>query len=227
MSKVQNNPWKQPASQPLGLAQSTLRALGVPNPQPQKFATLRPGEWIDDLLITKQFVAAILQHTETDFVASPGQLQTLADNSARFEEIYAKLAEYSPVKVNERFNAERENIGSQPDNVRLSVRETMQTEALARRKYLKGSLQKITDETTVIAKEICERLQKSALTFAHAREKMERAEAEKFGIEFQPSALLVTAKQATWRFVEDLPDRCLRQSPAQILKTLPIDLPAK
>jgi hypothetical protein len=224
MPKAQNNPWKQPTSQPLGLAQSALRALGLPCSQPQKFATLRPGEYIENLPITKQFVAGILQHTQNDFVASPGQLQTLTENSERFEAIFQKMVYWSQDKTHDRVREAEKNIANLPEDVRLQTQADARAEALLRRRALKDDLRKITLETTEIATEICGRIQSAAADFAKSREKQERAEAEKFGIEFQPSAVLATAMQASWRIVEALPDPCLRQSPAQILKTLPIDL---
>lgn len=225
MTKATANPWKEPPASPIGMAVSLLRALGVRDPAPQKFTTHRPGEWIADLPIPKQFVAGILEDTQTDFVASAGQLERLADYSQSFEAIHSKMVCWSPATVSDRVRAAETNIADLSEETRLQTREAAHAEALWRRRGLKEQLRKITLETTEIASEICQRLQSAATDFAKSREKQERAEAEKFGIDFQPSALLVTAWQMSWRLAEDLPDPVLCQSPAQVLKTLPIDLP--
>jgi hypothetical protein len=165
----------------------------------------------------------MLEQQHSDFAASPGQLEMISELTAQFDQLEFTASKYSSSATNQKFWRQTEIIGDASEDVKIQTKQSMHMEANARRHALKEKMLKVAWEVTKIATEICERLQKTALDFADAREKLERAECKKFGVEFQPSALLATAWQASWRLTLDLPDPILCQNPRRILAQIPID----
>jgi len=156
---------------------------------------------------------------------SPGQVQMLADINDRFEKIAAKLTHWAASAATQRWHELKGSIADQPDTIRLETKETIQNEARLRRSGLNIQLGVISREAHAIVVAISKDAQKTAAKFAARREKIEREEAEKWGLEFQPSAILATAWQASWRLVDMVPDVVLQSPPKQMLQYLPIDLP--
>jgi uncharacterized protein with HEPN domain len=205
MNKAPTTPWKQSAPT-------------------RELKPLRPCEWIDNLPITRSFAAALLEQQGSDFAASPSQLKMISELTAQFDQLEFTATKYSSSATNQRFWKQLETIGDSPEDVQMQTKQVMHAEANARRHALKEKMLKVNWEVTKIATEICKRLQHTALDFAEAREKHERAECKKFGVEFQPSAVLATAWQASWRLTLDLPDPVLCNNPRIMLAQLPIDL---
>ncbi|MDR3455888.1 MAG: hypothetical protein P4N60_00465 [Verrucomicrobiae bacterium] len=218
-------PWALPKTAPLELVQrlpAAIRApLGIPDPRPVQFS--RPGEFIEDLPLSQMFVSAVLE-AMGDSVASHGQVQLLTDLSERYNEIEAKLTEWSVSATVAKYEEQLGTIADAPKETRFLSKEALQTEARRRRHGLHEQLGALSNEARVIVKTILTDTQTVMARFAAQREKMERSEAEKFGVEFQPSVILATAWQASWRLTEQSGDPCLQHSPAQMLKHIPINL---
>jgi hypothetical protein len=231
MNKAPARPWTIPAvpkpatgKAVMPLTEHHLRAIGAPPPQPQAKPLLRPYEWIDNLPITRSFVAAMLKQQGADFAASPGQREMISELTAQFDQLEFTASKYSSTATNQRFWKQSETIADASEDVQMQTKQTMHAEANARRHALKEQMLKINRDIMKIATEICKRLERTASDLAEAREKHERAECVKFGVEFQPSVILVTAWQASWRLTLDLPDPILCNNPRYMLAQLPINL---
>jgi hypothetical protein len=229
MTKAPCNPWTRPKPATLSpqiaalysLPKEVLAGRGIAPQRPAQ--ALRPGEWITDLPLNRNFVDAVLKEMGTP-AASPGQIQMLEDINGRYEKLEERLVEWSATAVSNKWKDSRDTIADQPDTTRLESREAMQHEARARRLGLHAQLGALSGQAYDIILAISTDVQKTIAKFAARREKIERDEAENFGIEFQPSAILVTAWQASWRLVAQLSDPVLQNPPRFLLKNLPIFL---
>ena len=223
---LKSRPWlPKPTRQASG-----LQPLATPPLHPAKEKIELPYEWAGNLPITKQVISEILKETNVEAVTS-NELQHLKKIQDEFDAVNQIYLENSVSGVAARYYGQNAEIhqklstGNAVDREagnRFTVRsrDDLHQDARLKRNACRAQLEVITRKALPIFKKIISRLEQAAEKFAVDLETPEKKLAERLGVEWQPSLILATAWQATWRLSKEFETYSFDMSPRRTLETL-------
>jgi hypothetical protein len=220
-------PWAQKPQ----MSQAAATALGLTRPPVVKEKIHRPCEEYGQLTITPIFIAEILRRADGAEVVTASEIKALTLLQTSYEAMHEILLDNTYDRTREKYNQQMTEFSQKLNTLKpleiaavtTRTRDELQADALSRRKQIKQKLREISASAVPFYKIIVARIEAAAKRVAEAIERAERAEMERFGLDWCPSLICSTAWQLSWRLSKDAPDIGISSPPKSLLQCVPIN----